>query len=150
MTRAVRFVHPTNSAEECMALMTENRLRHLPVMDGEQVVGLVSIGDLVKASSPSSSSPSADGAIHHPRLVMPHSPRSPRLRGATTLPGMSQLILGIESSCDETGVALVRAEGGGVPRLLAHALHSQIDMHRPMAAWCRSWPAATISAACCR
>ena len=49
MTRAVRFVHPTNSAEECMALMTENRLRHLPVMDGEQVVGLVSIGDLVKS-----------------------------------------------------------------------------------------------------
>ena len=43
---------------------------------------------------------------------------------------MSQLILGIESSCDETGVALVRTEGGGVPRLLAHALHSQIDMHQ--------------------
>ena len=43
---------------------------------------------------------------------------------------MSQLILGIESSCDETGVALVRAEGGGVPRLLTHALHSQIDMHQ--------------------
>ena len=43
---------------------------------------------------------------------------------------MSQLILGIESSCDETGVALVRTEGSGVPRLLAHALHSQIDMHQ--------------------
>lgn len=43
---------------------------------------------------------------------------------------MSQLILGIESSCDETGVALVRSEGTGVPRLLAHALHSQIDMHQ--------------------
>ncbi|HPU19376.1 MAG TPA: tRNA (adenosine(37)-N6)-threonylcarbamoyltransferase complex transferase subunit TsaD [Alicycliphilus sp.] len=43
---------------------------------------------------------------------------------------MSQLILGIESSCDETGVALVRIEGSGVPRLLAHALHSQIDMHQ--------------------
>jgi N6-L-threonylcarbamoyladenine synthase len=38
-------------------------------------------------------------------------------------------ILGIESSCDETGVALVRAPGSGVPTLLAHALHSQIDMH---------------------
>ncbi len=49
MTRAVRFVHPSHSAEQCMALMTENRLRHLPVMDGEQVVGLVSIGDLVKS-----------------------------------------------------------------------------------------------------
>ena len=43
---------------------------------------------------------------------------------------MSQLILGIESSCDETGVALVRIEGSGVPRLLAHALQSQIDMHQ--------------------
>ncbi|MBS0291097.1 MAG: CBS domain-containing protein [Proteobacteria bacterium] len=49
MTRAVRFVHPSNSAEQCMALMTENRLRHLPVLDGESVVGLVSIGDLVKS-----------------------------------------------------------------------------------------------------
>ncbi len=40
------------------------------------------------------------------------------------------LVLGIESSCDETGVALVDASGAGVPRLLAHALHSQIDMHQ--------------------
>ncbi|HKX40212.1 MAG TPA: tRNA (adenosine(37)-N6)-threonylcarbamoyltransferase complex transferase subunit TsaD, partial [Burkholderiaceae bacterium] len=39
-------------------------------------------------------------------------------------------VLGIESSCDETGVALVRSEGAGTPRLLAHALHSQIDMHQ--------------------
>ena len=40
------------------------------------------------------------------------------------------LILGIESSCDETGVALVRTEGHHLPRLLAHALHSQIAMHQ--------------------
>ncbi|WP_180683637.1 tRNA (adenosine(37)-N6)-threonylcarbamoyltransferase complex transferase subunit TsaD [Tepidicella baoligensis] len=40
------------------------------------------------------------------------------------------LILGIESSCDETGVALVETGAGAVPRLLAHDLHSQIDMHR--------------------
>jgi N6-L-threonylcarbamoyladenine synthase len=40
------------------------------------------------------------------------------------------LILGIESSCDETGVALVDWSGAGVPRLLAHALHSQIEMHQ--------------------
>ncbi|MDO8385464.1 MAG: tRNA (adenosine(37)-N6)-threonylcarbamoyltransferase complex transferase subunit TsaD [Polaromonas sp.] len=40
------------------------------------------------------------------------------------------LVLGIESSCDETGVALVDASGAGVPRLLAHALHSQIAMHQ--------------------
>jgi N6-L-threonylcarbamoyladenine synthase len=39
-------------------------------------------------------------------------------------------ILGIESSCDETGVAIVSLGGGPVPRLCAHALHSQIDMHR--------------------
>ena len=39
-------------------------------------------------------------------------------------------ILGIESSCDETGVALVRAAASGTPKLLAHALHSQIDMHQ--------------------
>jgi N6-L-threonylcarbamoyladenine synthase len=38
-------------------------------------------------------------------------------------------VLGIESSCDETGVALVSAQGAGVPRLCAHALHSQVDMH---------------------
>ena len=40
------------------------------------------------------------------------------------------LVLGFESSCDETGVALVNASGQGVPRLLAHALFSQIDMHQ--------------------
>jgi len=39
-------------------------------------------------------------------------------------------VLGIESSCDETGVALVEAQGEGVPRLLAQALHSQVDMHQ--------------------
>ena len=43
---------------------------------------------------------------------------------------MSLLILGIESSCDETGVALVRTTGSAVPTLLAHALHSQIEMHQ--------------------
>ena len=44
---------------------------------------------------------------------------------------MSLLILGIESSCDETGVALVRSKTGvAVPTLLAHALHSQIEMHQ--------------------
>ncbi|HSW03266.1 tRNA (adenosine(37)-N6)-threonylcarbamoyltransferase complex transferase subunit TsaD [Aquabacterium sp.] len=38
-------------------------------------------------------------------------------------------VLGIESSCDETGVALVSSTGSGVPRLRAHALHSQVQMH---------------------
>ncbi|MBA2963617.1 MULTISPECIES: tRNA (adenosine(37)-N6)-threonylcarbamoyltransferase complex transferase subunit TsaD [Ramlibacter] len=40
------------------------------------------------------------------------------------------LVLGIESSCDETGVALVDAGGPGVPKLLGHALHSQVQMHQ--------------------
>ena len=48
MTAPVMYVNPEQSNEECMALMTENRLRHLPVMSGEELVGLVSIGDLVK------------------------------------------------------------------------------------------------------
>ncbi|CAN7488696.1 tRNA (adenosine(37)-N6)-threonylcarbamoyltransferase complex transferase subunit TsaD [Acidovorax sp. LjRoot117] len=44
---------------------------------------------------------------------------------------MSLLILGIESSCDETGVALVRStDDSAVPTLLSHALHSQIEMHQ--------------------
>ena len=48
MTADVLYVRPDRSSEECMALMTENRVRHLPVMDGEQLLGLISIGDLVK------------------------------------------------------------------------------------------------------
>jgi CBS domain-containing protein len=48
MTRAVRFVRPDQTSEECMALMTEHRMRHLPVIDQERLVGMVSIGDLVK------------------------------------------------------------------------------------------------------
>lgn len=48
MSRAVMCVTPLHTTEQCMALMTQNRLRHLPVMNGEQLVGMVSIGDLVK------------------------------------------------------------------------------------------------------
>lgn len=40
------------------------------------------------------------------------------------------LVLGFESSCDETGVALVQHQGAGLPVLLAHALYSQIEMHQ--------------------
>jgi CBS domain-containing protein len=50
MSSPVMYVHPDQTGEECMALMTENRLRHLPVMDGGQLIGLISIGDLVKAT----------------------------------------------------------------------------------------------------
>ena len=46
------YVTPETSVEECMAIMTERRIRHVPVFDGEhELVGLVSIGDLVKFQS---------------------------------------------------------------------------------------------------
>ena len=48
MTCPVMYVQPSQTSEECMALMTENRLRHLPVMDKGKLIGLVYIGDLVK------------------------------------------------------------------------------------------------------
>ena len=48
MTSAVIYVRPSQTSEECMALMTENRVRHLPVMDEGRLVGLISIGDIVK------------------------------------------------------------------------------------------------------
>jgi len=48
MTREVVFVTPNLTNEECMALMTEKRIRHLPVMDNDRVQGVLSIGDLVK------------------------------------------------------------------------------------------------------
>lgn len=50
MSSPVMYVHPDQTDEECMALMTENRLRHLPVMEGGRLIGLISIGDLVKAT----------------------------------------------------------------------------------------------------
>lgn len=48
MTFPVMYVHPDQTNEECMALMTDNRVRHLPVMDSGKLIGLISIGDLVK------------------------------------------------------------------------------------------------------
>jgi CBS domain-containing protein len=48
MTGKVITVRPSQSVEECMALMTSKRVRHLPVMEGERLLGVVSIGDLVK------------------------------------------------------------------------------------------------------
>ena len=46
-TAQVLFVTPNQSIDECMRLMTSRRVRHLPVLEGENVVGIVSMGDLV-------------------------------------------------------------------------------------------------------
>lgn len=50
MSPEVIFVRPENTTEECMALMTAKRIRHLPVIEDKKLAGLVSIGDIVKAT----------------------------------------------------------------------------------------------------
>ncbi len=50
MTEDIYFVHPEQTADECLAQMTDKHIRHLPVVEGETVVGVISIGDLVKAT----------------------------------------------------------------------------------------------------
>ncbi len=47
MTSPAVFVTPEHTVDECMKVMTRNRIRHLPVVESEKVVGVVSIGDLV-------------------------------------------------------------------------------------------------------
>ena len=49
MTRALQFAHPETTVAEAMGKMTVCRFRHMPVMDREALVGLISIGDVVKA-----------------------------------------------------------------------------------------------------
>jgi CBS domain-containing protein len=49
MTLRVVYTEPERNVEECMALMTDKRIRHLPVLEGGEVSGVISIGDLVKA-----------------------------------------------------------------------------------------------------
>jgi len=49
MTKRVVFVKPENTTEECMALMTDKHIRHLPVVVDDELVGIISIGDIVNA-----------------------------------------------------------------------------------------------------
>jgi CBS domain-containing protein len=49
MTSKVFVIAPDTSIQECMALMTEQRIRHLPVLESDKLVGVISIGDVVKA-----------------------------------------------------------------------------------------------------
>lgn len=49
MTSKVYYVHPEQNIQECMALMTDKRVRHLPVLENDRLVGVISIGDVVKA-----------------------------------------------------------------------------------------------------
>jgi CBS domain-containing protein len=49
MTRAVFCVRPEQTMDECMALMTDKHIRHLPVLVADRLAGLISIGDVVKA-----------------------------------------------------------------------------------------------------
>ncbi|HAE57969.1 MAG TPA: hypothetical protein DCG54_00260 [Anaerolineae bacterium] len=48
MTEKVLYVNASQPIQECMALMTEKRIRHLPVLDGEQLLGVISIGDVLR------------------------------------------------------------------------------------------------------
>jgi IMP dehydrogenase len=48
MSTPVYFVHPTHSLENCMNIMTEKRIRHIPVLKDDELIGIVSIRDLVK------------------------------------------------------------------------------------------------------
>ena len=49
MTSRVLCIEPKQTADQCMALMTDKRIRHLPVLEGTKVVGVISIGDVVRA-----------------------------------------------------------------------------------------------------
>ena len=51
MTSPLIVVSPGTSVDECMALITEQRIRHLPVAENGEVVGMISIGDVVKFTS---------------------------------------------------------------------------------------------------
>ncbi|MDH5257974.1 MAG: CBS domain-containing protein [Gammaproteobacteria bacterium] len=49
MSKQVYYTHPEQSIDECMILMTEHRIRHLPVLENKKLIGMISVGDVVKA-----------------------------------------------------------------------------------------------------
>src|SRR5438034_7376348 len=59
MSTNLTVTHPREPVEKCLHLMTDKRIRHLPVLDGDKVVGVISIGDLVKWVSSCQSATSA-------------------------------------------------------------------------------------------
>ena len=50
MTKNVKCINPENNIEDCMKIMTESRFRHLPVLKDDRVLGIISIGDIVRAT----------------------------------------------------------------------------------------------------
>jgi len=48
MTKEVFYTQPTQTVNECMAVMTQRKIRHLPVLDNQQLLGMISLGDLAK------------------------------------------------------------------------------------------------------
>jgi len=48
MTKEVFYTHPAQTVNECMAVMTQRKIRHLPVLDNQQLLGMISLGDLAK------------------------------------------------------------------------------------------------------
>ena len=48
MTEKVKCISPQNNIEDCMKIMTESRFRHLPVLNNDEVLGIISIGDIVR------------------------------------------------------------------------------------------------------
>jgi len=48
MTKEVFYTQPTQTVNECMAVMTQRQIRHLPVLDNQQLLGMISLGDLAK------------------------------------------------------------------------------------------------------
>jgi IMP dehydrogenase len=52
MSSQVAHVSPEDTIKNCIALITEKRIRHLPVLENDQILGIISIGDLSRASSP--------------------------------------------------------------------------------------------------